>query len=329
MLDLGTEFEKKEYISTDKLQYWQLCFRQGMPLWMKEKYTEKRIIDWYDHFNGEVYVSFSGGKDSLVLLHQVRKLYPDVLAVFSDTGLEYPEIRQFVKTIDNVVWVKPKMSFKDVIKKYGYPVVSKEISQKIYEFRASTITGNKKHQNRILFGGRNGNGKMPDKWKFMIDAPFKISDQCCDALKKSPIHTFEKETGLKPFIGTMAQDSRLRKTRYLKVGCNSYEGKERSAPMSFWREEDIWEYIKENNLDYSDIYKMGYERTGCMFCMFGIHLDSLPNRFQKMKKTHPKQYDFCMDKLGIRDVLGFMKIPVEENQDHLFSLRESTNARCI
>ena len=85
-----------------KLESWQLENRKRMPLWMKIKYSERRIINWYEHFWGEVYVSFSGGKDSTVLLHLARKLYPEIPAVFIDTGLEYPEIRDFVKTIDNV-----------------------------------------------------------------------------------------------------------------------------------------------------------------------------------------------------------------------------------
>ena len=91
-----------------KLELWQLRQRQGQPLDIKEQLTANRIKAYYEQLGGNVYVSFSGGKDSTVLLHQVRRMYPNVPAVFIDTGLEYPEIRDFVKTIDNVVWLKPK-----------------------------------------------------------------------------------------------------------------------------------------------------------------------------------------------------------------------------
>ena len=95
---------------------------QSLPLESKVLMTERRIAEWIERFGEDgVYVSFSGGKDSTVLLHMVRRLYPNVPAVFVDTGLEYPEIRGFVKTFDNIVWLRPKMNFKQVIEKYGYP----------------------------------------------------------------------------------------------------------------------------------------------------------------------------------------------------------------
>ena len=120
-----------------KIEYWQLKQRQSLPLEAKIELSKIRIREWYEHFEGQVYVAFSGGVDSTVLLDLVRSIYPDVPAVFCDTGLEFPEIRQFVKTFDNVEWLKPKMNFKDVIEKYGYPVVSKEQANYIYEFRTS------------------------------------------------------------------------------------------------------------------------------------------------------------------------------------------------
>ena len=103
------------------MELWQLQQMQGLPLELKVRKTQLRIREWYEHYNGDVYVSFSGGKDSTVLLHIVREMYPDVPAVFSDTGLEFPEIRAFVKTIPNVTWLKPAMSFRQVLEKHGYP----------------------------------------------------------------------------------------------------------------------------------------------------------------------------------------------------------------
>lgn len=103
---------------------------QAMPLSIKIRLTQNRIREWVNEFGTDgVYVSFSGGKDSTVLLDIVRKLYPTVRAVFVDTGLEFPEIREFVKTYENVEWLKPKMNFKEVIKKYGYPFTSKETAE--------------------------------------------------------------------------------------------------------------------------------------------------------------------------------------------------------
>ena len=105
---------------------------QSMPLSIKVRMTENRIRGWVEEYGTDgVYVSFSGGKDSTVLLDIVRKLYPDVLAVYVDTGLEYPEIREFVKSFDNVEWLKPKKNFRQVITEYGYPFISKEVSDKV------------------------------------------------------------------------------------------------------------------------------------------------------------------------------------------------------
>lgn len=84
---------------------------QRLPLQRKIQITTARIIEWYQHYDGKVYVAFSGGKDSTVLLDIVRRIYPDVPAVFSDTGLEFPEVREFVKSCENVTIVRPEMNF--------------------------------------------------------------------------------------------------------------------------------------------------------------------------------------------------------------------------
>ena len=114
-----------------KHQISDLYQMQALPLDIKIRMTEFRIREWYNHYDGDVYCSFSGGKDSTVLLDIIRNTMGvyDIPAVFADTGLEYPEIRAFVKSVRGVVIVKPKMTFKQVIEKYGYPVISKEVSR--------------------------------------------------------------------------------------------------------------------------------------------------------------------------------------------------------
>lgn len=113
----------------NKHTYEDLYMLQALPLEVKILKTRKRIKEWVDHYGRDgIYVSFSGGKDSTVLLDIVRKDYPDTPAVFVDTGLEYPEVREFVKTIDNVTIVKPEKNFRQIIEECGYPFISKEVS---------------------------------------------------------------------------------------------------------------------------------------------------------------------------------------------------------
>lgn len=114
---------------------------QSWSLDRKIMVTQTRIIEWYQHYDGQVYVSFSGGKDSTVLLDIARKIYPDIEAVFVDTGLEYPEIREFVKSKDNVTWLKPEITFKKVIEKHGYPVISKVTSNAVHYARKNIQQG--------------------------------------------------------------------------------------------------------------------------------------------------------------------------------------------
>ena len=114
----------------------ELKMRQALPLDAKILMTKQRIREWVSYWGLDgVYISFSGGKDSTELLHIARSIYPDIKAVFVDTGLEYPEIRDFVKTFDNVDIIRPKMNFKKVVDTYGYPIISKEVSECVYGAR--------------------------------------------------------------------------------------------------------------------------------------------------------------------------------------------------
>lgn len=110
-----------------KVEQQELYRLQALPLDEKIAIAQKAIREFVEHFGVDgIYISFSGGKDSTVLIHLCRQLYPDLVGLYSDTGLEFPEIRDFVQTFDNITIVTPKMHHREMLKKCGYPVVSKE-----------------------------------------------------------------------------------------------------------------------------------------------------------------------------------------------------------
>lgn len=363
-----------------KREMWELQQMQALPLNIKIKLTQSRIRQWVNEFGEDgVFISFSGGKDSTVLLDIARKMYPEIKAVYVDTGLEYPEIREFVKRYEDVDWIRPKMNFREVITKHGYPFISKEVSDCVQGARKYlTSILEEKHLQPIIDGKchyynyecdrifetanndikeaiKNGNikanarlkiltGTYPHREKgvettecsnmfsqeryiFFLNAPFEISNKCCNIMKKNPSHTYMRETGRKPITAQMASESRLRTQKWLQNGCNAFESKNPiSNPMSFWTEQDVLLYIKQNNLHIASVYgdivtdydkqgqienqmnlsdfgiycqepvlkTTGCNRTGCMFCGYGCHLEKSPNRFKRMAITHPKQLDYVM-----------------------------------
>ncbi len=311
---------------------------QALPLHRKVGITIARLIEWYEYYDGQVYVSFSGGKDSTVLLHIARQLFPDIEAVFCDTGLEYPEIKDFVKTIPNVVTIRPKKNFKQIISEYGYPIISKEISGRVCDVRNGLAKNSDYTSTRLemLDGtyidphtGELSRYNVP-KYKYLLNAPFKISPQCCYHSKKSPFHKFGRESGKMPILGTMAIESQLRRQGWIRTGCNAFDSyAPKSQPMAFWTEQDVLSYILLKNVPYCDeIY--GYikhdekgklvttklTRTGCIYCGFGCHLEKEPNRFQQLQKSHPDIWEYCMKPmeqggLGMREVLEYINVKYE------------------
>lgn len=366
---------------------------QTLPLERKIQITQTRIIEWYQHYDGNVCVSFSGGKDSTVLLHIARKIYPDIPAVFSNTGLEYPEIQKFVKSFDNVDIVTPSMNFGQVITEFGYPIIGKEVAEAIYYARRirsqfsskppqpgtdapsckddgarsqletngnrggaeSQESGDQRcaHDRRdsqptaksrgswntyepfkrdrwVLSGFRSSAGVEPfksqfnkEKWLPLArEAPFLISHYCCFKMKKSPMHKYQTAHKYKPILATLAEESRVRKQGWIRHGCNAFESKNpMSQPMSFWTEQDVLAYIVKYNVPIASVYGdivsigtdgnsypavdvagnvqcnlkcSGCQRTGCIFCAFGAHLEKGETRFQSLAKTHPRQYEYCI-----------------------------------
>ena len=163
-----------------------------------------------------------------------------------------------------------------------------------------------------------------EKWLPLArDVPVMISHYCCQKMKKLPLQTYQRRTGMKPFLGTMAEESRLRTQAWVRHGCNAFEAtKQTSQPLSFWTEQDVLRYTLVQELPMASVYGdivavdedgneydpdgmiggcgtlkcTGCQRTGCIFCGFGAHLEKPgEGRFERLAFTHPKQYDYCIN----------------------------------
>ena len=149
-----------------------------------------------------------------------------------------------------------------------------------------------------------------------------ISHYCCFTMKKSPMKKYQRANKVKPYLGTLATESRVRKQAWIRNGCNAFDAKNPSSqPLSFWTEQDILAYIVRYGLEIASVYGeivnvgddgynyapvdlfgeigrnlhcTGCERTGCMFCGFGLHLEKGETRFQRLARTHPRQYEYCI-----------------------------------
>lgn len=355
---------------------------QALPLDRKIAITQARIIEWFNFWEGDVYVSFSGGKDSTVLLDLVIKTIKaidptfEVPVVFSNTGLEYPEIQKFAKS-KGATFVTPKMNIVEVIRNYGYPLISKEVSSAIYYARRikpydsgaacdthththtrtrlqrnnvqTTGTARQTTSEQARMGGKTSSEPLSEsgtncltkesthvvqkdirrkelmgtmgssdcstkskfnkkKWLPLAqELPALISHKCCDVMKKSPIGIYQRATHNKPYLGTMAEESIMRRQAWIRAGCNAFEGKKPSSqPLSFWTEQDILEYIRTYQIEICSVYgdiveedgvlcTTGCSRTGCTMCGFGVQYEKGITRFQRLAETHPKQYKFCIE----------------------------------
>ena len=294
-----------------------LIMLQSLPLDIKVAKTKARIREYVEELGiDNVYISYSGGKDSQVLLHIAQSMYPDIKAAFINTGMEFPETVTHVinqkRNGLNLDVIQPKRTFKQVVEKYGYPAISKEQALYIYQYK----TSKSKHTRDMRINGRNGkfsNFTIAKKYLYLLDEPIKISEHCCHSLNKNPIKLYEKRTKRKPIVATMAYESKLRETSYLKTGCNSFVGKRTmSVPMSFWVEEDIYEYVKLNNITLSECYtKHKMDRTGCYGCLFGCHMEERKtgtNRIVRLKQTHPSLYSHLMNNMNYSYVMKLLKL---------------------
>lgn len=207
----------------------------------KEITTYEKLDEWYTAWGGSCYVSFSGGKDSTVLAYLAARYLSsfktppwELNLVFVNTGLEYPEIQKFVneytewlrrefpRVTVNLHRLRPKMNIRQVVTKYGYSIVSKEVAEYVSDARRNP-SGLRMKRLRGEAVRKDGQPSVYncEKWEYLLYAPFVISAKCCAIMKKSPLKTYAHKTEQQATTATMAEESRLRMTHWLKSGCNA------------------------------------------------------------------------------------------------------------
>lgn len=253
------------------------------------------VIDQFlSRMEGKAFVSFSGGKDSSVLLDLCRIIKPDIKAVFFNTGMEFPDIIRHIMQLKkqgyDIEFINAKKKPAEIWSEYGFPLVSKEQAHKLWYMKNDPESKTAK-----IGYGENSMHNVSYCFRFLVNETFDCNNKCCDILKKNPSHDYQKRTGLYPIIGTMASESLIRKEQYLKRGgCNSFDGKKIfSTPLSIWNDDDVWAYINDRNLKIADIYSKGVKRTGCVCCGFGAHLEQ--GRFDALYRLYPKIYSNTME----------------------------------
>ena len=247
---------------SNKFTRGDLAVMQKWPLQTKINHSLRLMEDWRNYWDNRwmydeepcgIYVSISGGKDSEVLRDLARRAFGwGFPLVFCQTGLEYPSVKELALLHDDVVVLKPKKSHYQILREYGYPVISKEVSRYVYGVRhARTEEARQHYLNR--FDGLDDEGNYSKrrqgykKFKFLLDAPFEMSDYCCNYLKESACREYEKQTGNKAIVGTMACESGQRLNGWLQTGCNAFDSDvPMCKPLSIWTEKDILEYLKLN-----------------------------------------------------------------------------------
>ena len=261
----------------------------------------QQIISQYGEENFAM--SFSGGKDSTVLSALIDMALPGnkIPRVYANTGIEYKMIFDFVSKkaeVDNrVVILKPTKSIKQMLEEDGYPFKSKYHSMIVSIWQNRGIENSETVKNYLeLQTPKSGKKKLRNhlcpkilRYQFYQGAPFKISDKCCDRLKKEPLRKFQKEHN-KPYsiIGIMPSEGGQRES----AKCLAFSGDKLKAFQPLVPITKEWEdwFIETYNIEICEIYKPPYnfERTGCKGCPFNPHvqqsLDVLEEFFPNERK---------------------------------------------
>lgn len=222
-----------------------------IPLEEKLRLTDAVIETNLRKFRDDCVVSWSGGKDSTLVLWFVREIWPDIKVVFNDTGVEYPETIQFIKEVAaswklNLTITKPIKTFWKCAEEYGFPNGSKSNNQE---------------------------NKTP---------------HCCYFLKEKPMKDAIRLYKWKAvFDGVTAVESRIRMFSARDYGTCHFNTKwhiQKVRPILYWTEDEVFDFMKREGIPLNPRYSMGARRVGCMTCTAYKSWES------RMSMENPKLY---------------------------------------
>lgn len=263
-------------------------------------------------------VSYSGGRDSTALSHIM--IYglglTHVPHVMSNTRMEYPESMQMVNSwfrrlrelgVDcHTVYpdVRPNTLWKEI----GVPLWSKEVAYKYRKFAKSRTDNISKHVPANLH----------DQFRLAKSKGLKITDKCCEALKKKPMWKWDQLHDIAGhFTGVRCSESRARRLAWIQKGALYQAVTHHNLwicnPLAFWTLEDVERYLKDNELTVlrPDTASGG---SGCVTCMFGNQMQQaagIPNAMQDLKTRNPKMWEVALTEWGYKEVLDTLHIPYE------------------
>jgi len=253
-------------------------------------------------------VSYSGGKDSTVVSHlavQNGFLCPHA---YADTRLEYPETRRQVNRWRQylgqrgVVLLRARSKLKPLdVWSDGLPIGSKMIASKLRQYLA---TGNEAHLRRV-----------PKRWhegaRKLRKIGIKISEKCCDILKKNPMRELDKKYGfLGAITGVRATESEARKLSWLQRGSlyhSNRNGMWMCHPLAYWTYEDTVEYLRRNDIE---VLRPPLRGSGCMACGFGCHLDTRAGRHSQLdwlRLHYRKMHRALVQDTGMEEAIDILE----------------------
>ncbi|MEN8615411.1 hypothetical protein ABFB09_09125 [Dehalogenimonas sp. THU2] len=329
------------------MEVYEFLQKCSLPYEAKVTHAKQRAREFFDRCDGKVFVSV-GGLDSITLTYFVREFVNGDIPAVSVSSLEDKTVQDVHRLIPNMIILKPEKSKVEVIREYGYPVISKDKASKIKLLQNPTEK-NTTVRHAIITGETGALGgyktiatgsrmRLPQKWLDLFGgpaneqygtnyqtAPFRVSDDCCYHMKEKPCDRYSRETGSYPYMGLMASEGGQRQKALVKNGCNYY-GKTvtRSCPFAIFSRQDILRLALDLKVPVPAIYgeiarqpdgsleTTKAKRTGCTMCGFGIHIEKRPHRFDRLRHTNPKEWRFWMYDMGWGKVLDYIGVGWED-----------------